>query len=510
MNNRLIRKFILCFLSSIFMIAQEPAWALDWTLRPSLNLEQVYSDNINLTNSNEKSALVTELSPGLSVNGTSSVSTFDFNYRMQNLYNAEGGSGLDINHQLQMNTLYELVSNKLFVDSSSSISQQNISNRNIANDNVSGAANNSTNVSTFKLSPYWTPHFSGFADGEFRVSYDRVSADGGSSTLSNTNSLSQNIRLTSGNDFSYFSWSLAFNNSSRSNSDSEDVDFQDSTAEVRYAVGRELNVFMRGGQSSNSFASNSDSSNNGVFYTFGGQWQPSQRFRLEAGYGNNRFVTVEVSPFNRLHWTVTYSNNDIGLNTGDKWDVQLNYTTRRSIWNLSYSQDTLTTQQLLLDQQIFSVKDAFGDQQDNIVLSQDSLFNTRLPTLTDEVFITKRAELSVSFRTGKSDLSANVFKTIRTFEQSGNDEEVTGLSASWNWNFARRTSVLFRSNLQRTESDGDNSFSDDRFDFSVGVTRNILARLNGVVEYRYTDQNSEDNLNSYSENRISANLSLQF
>ena len=103
-----------------------------------------------------------------------------------------------------------------------------------------------------------------------------------------------------------------------------------------------------------------------------------------------------------------------------------------------------------------------------------------------------------------------MFKTLRTFEQSGRDEEVTGISASWNWRFARRTSSRLRAGWQQTKSDGLNAFSDERYNFSAALTRNILARLNGSIEYRYVDQSSNDNLNSYSENRITANLSLQF
>jgi len=508
MMYQVIRNIALYTAGAVIVIYQTPVVALDWTIRPSLNIEQIYSDNIRLTDTNKQSALVTDVSPGVSINGSSPISNFDFNYRVQGLYNAQGDSGLDVNNQLQMNTDYQLIRDRFFVESSSSISQQNVSNRQIANDNISGGSNSST-VSTFSLSPYWTPHFKGFADGEFRVTYDTVSSKGGESSLSDTDSFSQNINLNSGNDFSLFSWSFSFNNSERSNSDGEDVSFQDSQAEIRYAIGREFSVFARAGQSSNSFASNSDSHNNGISYTLGGQWQPSQRFRLEAGMGNNRFVTVEVTPFNRLHWITTYTNNDIGLNTGDTWNTNLNYTSRRSVWNLSYSEDTVTTQQLLLDQQVFETTDAFGNQIQN-PLDNGVLRDTSLQSLTDEVFITKTAALSVSFRTGKSDISADVSKTLRFFELSGNDEDVTSLSASWNWQFTRRSSSNLRAGWQKTESDGVNAFSDERFDFSATITRNILSRLNGSINYQYIDQSSNDNLNSYSENRITANLSLQF
>ncbi|MFK5949672.1 MAG: TIGR03016 family PEP-CTERM system-associated outer membrane protein, partial [Methylococcales bacterium] len=312
---------------------------------------------------------------------------------------------------------------------------------------------------------------------------------------------SQNISLNSGHDFSLFNWSFSFNNSDRNNSGSENVSFQNSQLEVRYAIGRKYSIFARGGYSNNSFATNSNSSNNGISYTFGGQWEPSQRLRVQAGYGNNKFITIEISPFNRLHWITTYSNNDIGLNTGNTWNTELNYNTRRSEWTIRYSEDTTTTQQLLLNQQVVSTSN-----------NTSPLFsrNTTLPTLTNEVFVSKTADISFSFQTGKSNISANAYKTLRTFELSGNDEKVTGLSTSWNWKFLRRTNSNLRLGWQKTQSDGLNNFSDKRFNFSASVTRNILARLNGSIEYRFVDQSSSDNSNQYSENRITATLSLQY
>lgn len=511
MTRYLNQKIITSISGAILLFYYSSASALNWTIRPSINLNEIYSDNISQDTTNERSALVTEVSPGISVNGTSSISRFDFNYRLQSLYNAGGDAGLDLNQQLQMNTDYTLVNNKLFIDSSSSISQQNISNRRTVSDNISGGRNTTT-VSTFRISPYWTPHFKDYASGEFRVTYDRVSTSGGNSDLSKTNSLSQNINLRSGPAFSYVSWSISYSNStrSRSNSNSEDVNLQSANAEIRYAIARKFSVFMQARQSSNSFQSSSNNNNNGVSYTFGGQWQPSQRFRLEAGVGNDYFVTVEITPFSRLHWITTYRNNDTGLITSSTWNTELDYNTRRSVWRFSYNEQTTTTQQLLLDQRIFNTEDILGNPQDNIVNNQQQFNNPSLPTLTDEVFINKRGALSVSFNTAKSTLSANIFRTIRTFEQTRNDQTVTGVSASWNWKFTRRSNLTFRSSWQKTESDGVNSFSDQRINASVRATRNILPRLNGNIEYRYTDQSSDDNVNSYSENRISASLSYRF
>jgi hypothetical protein len=479
---------------------------IKWTLRPRISLAQMYSDNIRLTATDEKAALVTELRSGISINSNSSRGNLDLDYSLQGIYNAQGDSGVDIYNQLQMDADYEFVRNSFFVESAVSIGQQNSSNRRIVNDNVSGSDASST-ITTFMLSPYWTPHFRGFADGEFRLTYDRVSSARGNDSLSTANTWSQDINLTSGHDFSLFSWSFSFNNRSSSSSAGQDVSYQDTQFETRYAIARKYSVFARLGHSANSFSSNTDSHQNGVFYTFGGQWKPSKRFSIEAGYGNNKFITVELSPFNRLHWITTYSKNDIGLNTGDKWETELNYSARRSTWKLSYTEDTTTAQQTLLDQQIFTSGNTFGGQTQTPYVNRREL---GLTSLTDEVFISKTAEASVSFRTGKSNISAEVYKILRTYEQSGNEEKVEGISASWGWQFSRRSRSNLRGGWQKTESDGFDAFSDDRLYFSATITRNFLAHLNGSIEYQYVDQNSNDKLNEYLENRITAKLTLQF
>ena len=72
----------------------------------------------------------------------------------------------------------------------------------------------------------------------------------------------------------------------------------------------------------NNFQATTDENENGLFYTVGAEWKPSNRFRLEAGIGNNTFVTVNVRPFRHMLWVTTYRNDDKGTNTGDVWETK--------------------------------------------------------------------------------------------------------------------------------------------------------------------------------------------
>ncbi|MDD5579534.1 MAG: TIGR03016 family PEP-CTERM system-associated outer membrane protein [Methylobacter sp.] len=495
------------------------SFALNWTMTPTMQVQEIYSDNIRLSPKGaENSAFVTEVSPGVSIIGRSARSTLNLNYRMQNLYNAQGDKGLSTFNQLQYNSHNVLVQNKLFLDSRSSVSQQNLTNNQIANDNISGSGN-STNVTTFGISPYWTPHFGSYANGLFRLNFDTVTLGTNSSSdintqsslspISDTATIGETVQLNNGTEFKRVSWNLSHNNTENYRKGGDDVKFQNSNATVRTYLNRYFNVFAQGGYSNNDFQTTTSSSKNGLFYTVGAQWIPSQHYSIAVGAGNNSYVTVSISPIQRISWITTYRDNQIGLNTGKTWQTSLNYRTRRSIWELTHDNDTTTTQEILSQLRIFRVQDQFGNIIINPVTGQPVQFALNLPTLTNEVIVRKRWNFSVSFNTGKSTISASAFNENRVFQVTGNNEKVSGLSATWNWQFASKTSAYISPTWQQTER-AINSTKDERYDVAIGMNRSITSRINGRLEFRHLNQKSDLNTNDFQENRATANLFMRF
>lgn len=523
---------IICMLSYY-----DHAYAFNMTIRPSVSTQEIYSDNINLAKSgNEKTAFVSEVSPGVSIIGRSARSTLNLNYRMQNLYNAGGNNNLTTSNQLQYNSHNTFIQNRLFLDSQSSISQQNTSNNQIANDNISGSGN-STNVSTFGISPYWTPYFGNYANGNLRLNFNTVTTSSDSSSNSNSSSLpitdtvtlGEIIQLNSGSKFQRVKWNLSHNNTENYRAGGDDVKFQNSNAVVRTFINKYFNVFAQGGYSNNSFRSNTNTNNNGVFYTFGGQWKPSQYYSIEAGAGNNSYVTVALTPMQRLSWNTTFRKNAIGLNSGKTWQTALNYRTRQSIWALTHDNDTTTTQQILSQLQIFKVQDQFGNDIINPATNQPFQRSINIPTLTDEVIVRKRWNLSTSYNTGKSTISANAYNEDRVFQVSGESQKVRGINATWNWQFASRTSAYLSPGWQHTDGSGPSltaanlnsaDSKSDRYDLAIGLNRSITSRLNGRLEFRHVNQTSDSNTNSfqpldlntnsYQENRATASLFMRY
>lgn len=498
--------------------------AFDVTIRPSVSTQEIYSDNINLAPSGyEKTAFVSEVSPGVSINGRSARSNLSLNYRMQNLYNAGGNPGFKTSNQLQYNSHNTFIPNRLYMDSHSTVSQQNTNNNKIANDNISGSGN-STNVSTFGMSPYWTPHFGNFANGNFRLNFDTVSTSSGTSSNSNASSASNTIsdtinvaeiiKLDSGSEFQRVNWNLSHNNSQNYRLNSPNVKFQNTDATVRMHLNRYFNVFVRGGHSKNSFQSTTNTNKNGLSYTFGGQWKPSQYLGVEAGVGNNSFVTVDISPMQRLKWITTFRKNEIGLNSGKTWQTALNYRTRQSIWSLAHDNDTTTVQEILLQQQVFTVQDAFGNTLIDPVTNQAVQRAINIPTLSNEVIVRKKWNFSASLNTGKSTVGINAYNEDRVFQLRGNNETVRGLSATWNWQFASKTSAYIRPSWQQIGKAMNTK--DTRYDLLIGINRTINSHINGKLEFRHLNQLSGGNenaiqpANSYLENRVTASLFVRY
>lgn len=491
------------------------AFAVNWFVYSGMKVREIYSDNVRLApKGSEKSALVTEVSPNLAVTGrTGRRTNFNLNYQMQNLYNAGRNNGITISNQLQHNSYNVLAQNRLYLTSRSSISQQNISTDQIAVDNISGSGN-STTVRTFGISPTWTPTIGHYANGSATLNFQTVNTglknnDETNNLLSDTVTFGENIQLNSGTRFGRYNWGLSFNNSESRRKSGDNVAFQTASGIIRPYLNRYFSLFAQAGYSNNNFRSNTDSNRNGVFYTFGGTWSPSRHYSFEAGYGNNKYVTVFISPITRFNWTTTFRDNSIGLNSGKTWQTALNYWTVRSNWTLTHTNDTVTTQEILSNLQVFAPNTGIIGNASPAV----NPFAINIPSLTDEVIVRRRWNFSLSYFSGKTHLSATAYNEHRSFQVSGSNERVRGISGSWSWRFAAKTSFYLNPTWQQTERSGNNttpSSSDQRYDIAIGVNQAISQKLNGNIEFRHITQNSNLMTNDYQENRATATLFMRF
>ncbi len=493
---------------------QSSAFGGQWFITPALSISEIYSDNINLSPAgSERSAFVTQISPAISILRTGSRTNLNLTYQMQNNINQGGNGGVNINNQLFAIANSELVRNRLFLNASSTISQQNIVNTGPVTTNNINATGNRTDVYTFSVSPVWTPQLHGYANGVIRLGYDLVNTSTGATGNSNTYSL--NAQLQSGYKFSNIAWRMGYNDTYSDRSQGGNVRFQNYDGEIRYYFSRRYAVFISAGNSSNTFLSNTNTNQNGSYYLAGLAWTPSNKLAVESGYGKNlQYAQVQVTPTLRTNMVVRFQHSGVGTNTGDVWNARLTHRTGRTNWQASYSEDTTTTQQLLLNQNPFN-QAAFNTTTGLSVTS-----NLGLPTLTPQVIVRKLAQGSVSIVTGRSTLNLTLFHSRREFQVSLTKDNSIGAVGSWNWRFSPRTNSTLQLSWNRNTTSGAIVSSLNRrnnvYNVSLRLTRNIAdyfdvsRNINGSLEYSFLTQDSSDPTVSFDENRVLALLNILF
>ena len=490
----------------------------NWTITPVVTVGQIYSDNIELAESGrEKNDYVTEITPAISINRQGARASLDFNYRMQNLLHTSSRNRGGTNHELLAQGDVELVKDNLFVDARTSHTQQNITNTGRQGDNINDTGNRS-DVFTFSISPYWQQHFGRYADGVLRYTFNRVDVDnadraddeaGDTGVANDTTSNRIDANLISGQGFTAVGWQLNYQREDIDRDFEDDARFERYDGQIRYFWKRELNAFTNLGYEDNDIDTTRDQ-DNGFFWNVGLTWVPSRRFTLEGALGNNRFVRTVVSPTTRTSLEARYENNEVGLNSGEIWSVEFRHRTRRTTWQVSYEEET-TTSRRDLQERLFPEDDPFGNP---IETPQDN------PSLTDEVFVRKRLRTAVTRDTVKSQVSLNLFYEQRDFleQQTGqgdgnDDEKVFGGTGSLTWRFADRTGLLLRGLWEKTDFEDERD--DKRLDLFVGIAHalpppRIAESMFATVDYRYIDNDSNDPFDEYTENRISARLTVTF
>jgi uncharacterized protein (PEP-CTERM system associated) len=538
----LICRAIFTITNLYIVFSSHQVYAISWTINETIQAQEIYSDNIGLAPSGkQQGAFVEAINPGIMIRGLSPLSTMNLNYRMQNLYNAGGNNSLNIYNQLQSSSRSTFIPNTLFLNSTSSISQQNINNNLIGASNINGS-NNSTNVYTFGIAPIWTPHISNYANGSFQVNANTIATSSNASSfsnstlapISNTFNLVETMGLNSGTYFQRLRWNLAFNNNESYVATGQNIKYRNLSARIAIPINSYFNVFAQGGYSDTSFHSTLSSSHNGTYYTAGGQWKPSQSFSLTVGAGSNSYITAFISPMPRLTWTTTVSDNSVGTsfgqadtsstnltnnnatsitgiggsgNSGQNWQTALNYKAPWSTWNLTHINTTTTSQQILAQNQLLV------NPETNLGPNQYIINN---PILTNNVIVSTAWKLSVTFNPGKSTVSLNAYDQEYSYLNSiGNNQKVIGFSGNWRWPFASKTNLYISPTWQTTSNQG--SVNSQFYRAIIGLTKTITPSVNGIVEFQHMNQSSTSSsfnelipINGYQENRVTATITMRF
>ena len=476
---------ILNRLSSVFLIAALlhalPAAAAEWKLKFSLNIAQAYSDNIRIApRGNEQSDHVSQINPGLTLTTTGARLKLKVQYQMQNLFYAKNSQQNAIHHQLYADTRTELVNDLLFLDGQMSVSQQNISAlgpQALSNINITG---NRADVTTLTLSPYLQHRFQNLASGELRYTHDIAHTN--AAGLANNQIDRLALKLDSGEAFNVLRWHLNYHKQQSTYSNSlQAINSETFAGSLSYRITPRFALNAVGGYEKSDYLSIAQQPV-GSFFSTGFSWEPSERTSIEASTGRRFF--------------------------GNNYALKAKHRSRKTTWNISYSEDLTTTQEQFLAGTVTPAQPLPGPV--NFLSNRLFLQKSWLTSLTMEG---KRNTLMFSLYDAKRAAQTPQIQNLALFgtstlAQSDRSKQLGG-NAFWSSKISPHTTTNLMLGYVKNNFPALGITSHDK-NILFGINVQLQTRLNALVEWRHNLRNGGQISADYRENALTASLLMQF
>lgn len=258
-----------------------PVLAGEWTITPTIAVTETASDNLFLASSGAKSGLVSDITPGIAIDGSGDRASLHLSYQMHNLlYSTDPSANNQVQNSLNASGTLEAVENWFFIDATGVISQQSISAFGAApvSGSVSSNVNsNITETSTYSISPYVRGSFGSFADYQLRYTRNTTSSKAGN--LNDIDTETWLASLKGKTPLADLSWSVDGNAMVVDQSNSRTKKDNRLRGVIYYRFDPQFQVSLIGGLEENNYESlNMESSSIGGA---GFAWSPTDRTKLE-------------------------------------------------------------------------------------------------------------------------------------------------------------------------------------------------------------------------------------
>lgn len=264
--------------------------------------------------------------------------------------------------------------------------------------------------------------------------------------------------------------------------------FTNEFASVEANAALRLNRFfvfdVRGGEEFNDFIS-ADDDIDGTFWDAGVTWSPSARVSVALGYGERFF--------------------------GSTPRLDINYRHKRSRFNANY-QRTVSLPRNLRGQ--------FAGLADDDLSDIDELPGDPIGGIGNDTFVgqgpveNETFSVSWSFQARRTGISLGARESQQTRFETGNSATFRSTTLTLTRQLGSQTSTDVRLRWRENEGDDDSIglFGQEReaWTASWGVSRDLGSDTRLTLRYQYTDQDANNSINTFIENRIDLNLRYRF
>jgi uncharacterized protein (PEP-CTERM system associated) len=478
-----------------------------WLIVPSVSLQETFSDNVSLVAGNRRSDWITDIAPGVRIDGRTAHVKMNLDYRLHELVYAQGGRGHQTQQSLSSLGTIEAIDKFLFVDMSGTISQQRISA--FGNQSASSYSinDNSTETSTYRLSPYVKGRFGGYADYEGR--YSRTSVRSKSSAASGVDSQVWSGRLSGDTPLAALGWAV--------DADRQEADYefgQKNHSEHwrgfgNYRVNSELKLSVSAGQERNNYLSANTTSYN--THGFGFDWRPTERtdvsmFKEKRFFGDGHTVTINHRmPQSSVKYT---DSRDVSVTPTQSGRVGLG-----TVYDLYLALRTL----LFPNETQAEHEDAVRTKLAETNTPANAIFTAGY--LSSQATLQRRQELSYVLRGARNVLALSLVRSrdeslgtamLVGFGGSSTTTSISqqGVNISWSHELSALSSLGVNATHSSSTSGTDLNLQTTQKSLSASFSTRLGAKTQGAVTARRTVFSSPTS--PYTENAVSGSVSVEF
>ncbi len=456
--------------------------AAEFRLEPSISVQESFSDNVDQDpDGQEKTALITEVSPGAILRWTGRRVTTSIDLALTASHQTDGeDEGITLEPNAAGLGSVEILRENLFLDAAAAASAD------LLNTREQDTEANREIIQTYSASPRLVGSFGSFADAETSYRFDQVINDdsGDSETLGNSQTHTIEAALNSGSDFAIYRWGLSGQVSESDRDNDDDVSRRDARLDLEYVVDRSFSLLASGGYQ---FFDDGDQSNdiNDPTWNGGFRWRPGPRTDLTATYGQRDNAKSLAAD---LRYQITPQTGFFAI----------------------YS-EVLETGQERLARDLSSI----GTDPDTGALIDT---NTGLPfdPSTSSTSLDNDTQRTKTLSTGLNGVRGrNTFGITGTVEftedQSsiGDDEDAYIVNLSWGRQLSPRAQIGTNASYARNEFKLDGR-EDNEYSAGIEYSYNLFENMRAFGSYDFTKQDSTDSNEEFLENLVTLGVGVTF
>ncbi len=278
-------------------------------IKPRITLTETWTDNVAVGGSqnNRESGFITQLAPGVRIDAKTARLNAYLDYALTGSFYSTSSIGNRTQNALNTFGTLEAVSNWMYLDFSGRIAQQAISAFGAQSPSNASVNGNSTETSTYRISPYIRGQLAGEANYSLRYSWSTTQSN--ASTASNIEFSEWAGQLRGATPFQNLKWSINATQQNTNYSRGRTTEAERLYVTGIYTIVPQFRISVSGGQESNSYAS--QSVENRFTSGYGFDWTPTERTQISAFkerrfFGNShRYTLSHRFPLTNIRYSDT-------------------------------------------------------------------------------------------------------------------------------------------------------------------------------------------------------------